>query len=85
MKYKELKEKHDRLEEEVMMSLLHEVLNSKTESKHMDTPVLKVNIFDYKELAFINDRLTFMDSDGLHYDVYTECSLEDLIDILAKI
>ena len=85
MKYKILKEKHDKLEEEVMMSLLNEVLNSEIESKHMDTNVIKVNVFDYKELAFINDRLTFLDSNGHHYDVYTECSLEDLIDILTKI
>jgi len=85
MKYKELKDRHDKLEEEVMMALLNEVLESDIESKHMNTNVVKVNVFDYQELAFINDRLTFMDSNGYQYDVYNECSLEDLIDILTKI
>ena len=85
MKYKALKKKHDELEAEVMMALLNEVLESETESKYMDTKVIKVSVFGYEELGFINDRLTFMDNSGHHYDVYSECSLEDLIDILSKI
>jgi len=51
----------------------------------MDTKVLNVNVFDYEELAIINGELTFMDDNGHHYGIYSECSLEDLIDILSKI
>ena len=83
--YKILKEKHDDLEQEVIWSLKSEIENSDIESKHVNTKCIKVNVFDYTELAVIHGDLTFMDSSGLQYGLYTECSLEDLIDILTKI
>ena len=85
MKYKALSKRYDDLEAEVHEALRQEIENSKEVSDHMDTKILNVNVFDYEELAIIHDRLTFMDSDGLQYGLYTECSLEDLIDILVKI
>jgi hypothetical protein len=85
MKYEEIKNSYDVLEAEVIEALQTEIQNSKTISKHMDTKVIKVNVFDYKELAVINNRLMFMDDDGYQYDIYTECSLEDLIDILTEL
>ena len=85
MKYKALTKKHDDLEQEVLYALREEILKSEEKSDHMDTPVLNVNVFDYEELAIIHDELTFMDSDGHQYGLYTECDLEDLIDILRKI
>jgi len=85
MKYKALSKRYDDLEAEVLEALRQEIENSKEVSDHMDTKILNVNVFDYEELAIIHDRLTFMDSDGLQYGLYTECSLEDLIDILVKI
>jgi len=85
MKYKNLKDRHDELEQEVLKALRDEILDSLIQSKFMNNPVIKVNIFDYVELTLIGDDLIFMDNDGLHYDVYSECSLEDLIDILTKI
>jgi len=85
MKYKLLSKRYDDLEQEVLEALRQEVLDSKTESKYMSTNVLKVNVFDYTELAIINGELTFMSEGGHHYGIYSECSLEDLIDILTKI
>lgn len=85
MKYKALTKKHDDLEQEVLKALRDEILDSLIQSKFMNNPVIKVNIFDYVELTLIGDDLIFMDNDGLHYDVYSECDLEDLIDILRKI
>jgi hypothetical protein len=85
MKYKMLSKRYDDLEQEVLEALREEIEKSKKVSDHTDTKVLKVNVFDYEELTIINGELTFMDSDGLHYGLYTECSLEDLIDILRKI
>ena len=32
--------------------------------------------------ANINDRLTFLDNDGMHYSIFADASLEDLSDIL---
>jgi septum formation topological specificity factor MinE len=85
MKYKLLSKRYDDLEAEVMEALREEILDSEIESKHMQTNVIKVNVFDYTELAVVNDELTFLDDNGLHYGIYSECSLEDLIDILNKL
>jgi hypothetical protein len=85
MKHKALSKRYDDLEQEVLQALREEITKSELDSKHMDTKVIKVNVFDYEELALIHNDLAFMDSDGLQYGLYTECSLEDLIDILLKI
>ena len=53
-------------------------------SKHINEKAIKVNVFDYTELAIINDRLTFMDDKGYHYSIDADATLEDLIDILNK-
>ncbi|MFW6273010.1 MAG: hypothetical protein ACOC2U_04460 [bacterium] len=45
---------------------------------------LKVNVFDYIELVFLNERLTFIDSNGNHFSVYAECTTEDLLDIIKE-
>jgi hypothetical protein len=80
-----MSKRYDDLEQEVLEALREEIEKSNMVSDHMDTKVLKVNVFDYEELAIINGELTFMDGNGFHYDIYNECSLEDLIDILSKI
>jgi hypothetical protein len=85
MKYKFLSKLYDVLEQEVHEALRNEIENSTETSDHIDTKVLNVNIFDYEELAIINDHLTFIDSDGLYYNSYSDCNLEDLIDILNKL
>ena len=84
MKYQNLKIRHDELEEDILATLKHEVNISGLNSKHVShCPVIKVSVFDYTELGIIHDELTFMDCYGLQYSIYSECSLEDLIDILS--
>ena len=84
MNGKTLSEKYNKLEYQVMCELRKRIEKSKINSEFVSEKCIKVNVFDYVELAIINDRLTFLDSDGYHYNIYTECSLEDLIDILNK-
>jgi len=85
MKYQELKQAHDNLELEVLLALRNEIENSEIQSQTVDTKCVKVNVFDYVELVIIHGELTFIDSRGLHYGIYTECNLEDLIDILMTL
>lgn len=86
MKYQNIREKYRGLEKEVLAALRAEIKASKITSKHVSyCTAIKVNVFDYTELAIINDDLTFMDSQGLHYSLWVECSIEDLVDILTAI
>jgi hypothetical protein len=84
-KIKALQVRLNELEQDIEQALRDEIENSKTESEFVATKCIKVNVFDYKELAVIHGELTFMDSAGLQYGLYTECTLDDLIDILVKI
>lgn len=71
------------LEAEVLRSLRNIVEKSDVRSKHFTGKCIKINVFDYTELAIINDELTFLDDKGLHYSIWNgDCALEDLIDIL---
>lgn len=79
----DLKKKYRDLEMKVMASLREVINKSDYKSKHMNTKAIKVNVFDYTELAIIHDSLTFLDSNGHHFSVFSDCSLEDLIDILT--
>lgn len=83
--YSTIKNLFNAIEKDTQTALKKEILKNKTISKHCYAPCIKVNLFDYTELALIDDRLTFLDENGLHYYLYAECSLEDLIDILNKI
>lgn len=85
MSYDNLGKRYRDLETRVLGALREEIAKSDVKSKHMDTPVIPVNVFDYTELAIINDRHTFMDDKGYQYSIWADCSLEDLIDILKKI
>jgi len=82
--HKDLRKRYNALEMEVKQDLRELIEKSKAKSKNVDTNCIKVNVFDYTELALINNDLTFLDSDGLQYSLYSECSLEDLIDIVNK-
>ncbi|MCK9543597.1 MAG: hypothetical protein M0R03_16385 [Novosphingobium sp.] len=82
MKHKELKKRFNALESDVKEALENMVNKSKHISKHMSCKALKVYLFDYTELVIVNDELTFLDSNGQHHSLYSDCSLEDLIDIL---
>lgn len=76
------KKQYRDLELRIMRELRDKVENSKQTSKHIDKKSINVNVFDYTELTIINDRLTFLDSNGYHYSLFDECNLEDLIDVL---
>jgi hypothetical protein len=79
---KNFKKQYRDLEMQILSELREIVNNSSYISKHVKEKAIKVNLFDYQELTIINDRLTFLDSNGYHYPVFTDASLEDLIDIL---
>ena len=73
------------LETKVLHALRNKVMESERVSKYVGEKAISVHCscqWDYEELAIINDRLTFIDNHGLQYDVFADCSLEDLIDIL---
>lgn len=76
------KKQYRDLEQRIMRELREKVENSKQTSKHIDKKSINVNVFDYTELTIVNDRLTFLDSNGQHYSLFADCNLEDLIDIL---
>lgn len=80
-----LKKQYRDLEMKVMQQLRTAIERSVYESKFVNEKAIKVNISNYKELTIINDRLTFLDANGLHYSVYADCSLEDLIDLINTI
>lgn len=76
------KKQYRDLEQRVFFELGEKVQASKDDSKHIDGKALKIDVLGYTELVMVNDRLTFLDEDGLHYSVWADCNLEDLIDIL---
>ena len=78
-----LKLQYRNLEQIVLSNLRYKISVSKEYSKHVQTKCIKVNVFDYTELADINDQLTFMGAEGFQYSLWNgDCNLEDLIDIL---
>lgn len=79
---KNYKKQYRDLEMQVLSELRNLVNNSTHVSKHVNEKAIKVNVFDYQELTIVNDNLTFLDSSGLHYSVFSETNLEDLINIL---
>ncbi len=79
---KNFKKQYRDLEQRIMRELRDKVENSKQTSKHINEKSINVNVFDYTELTIVNDRLAFLDSNGQHYSLFSDCNLEDLIDIL---
>ena len=79
---KDFKKQYRDLEMRVIRELRDLVEDSSYKSKTLDEKAIEVNVFDYKELAVVNDRLTFIDSRGLQYSLFADVTLEDLIDIL---
>jgi hypothetical protein len=60
------------------------IAKSKIKSEHVSEKCVKVLVFDYHELTIINDELTFIDRQGLHYSLYCDVTIEDLLDIINK-
>lgn len=78
-----LKLRYSDLEIEVLRGLRNIVEKSNVRSKHFTGKCIEINVFDYTELAIINDQLTLLDDKGFHYSIWNgDCALEDLIDIL---
>jgi len=82
MAQKTLLEIYQKLEYDVEQALIQAVNNSSYVSKHNGFKAIKVNVFDYTELTLIDTRLNFLDRNGHQYGLYTDCTIEDLIDIL---
>lgn len=85
MKHKNLSIQYNNLEEKIKEALKSEISNSKIKSKHTNSNSIKVSVFDYVELVIIDSKLTFLDHDGLHYSLFNECTIVDLINILNKL
>lgn len=80
---KNLKKQYRDLQMRVFAELRDKINGSNVYSEHTNEKCIKVNVFDYTELAIINDELTFLDDKGLYYSIWNgDCTLEDLIDIL---
>lgn len=78
-----LKMRYEELESEVLRGLKDIVKKSNVRSEHFTGRCVKINVFDYTELAIVNGELTFLDDKGLYYSIWNgDCTLEDLIDIL---
>lgn len=78
-----LKLRYRDLEIEVLRGLRDIVEKSNVRSKYFGGKCIEVDVFDYTELAIVNDELTFLDDNGLYYSIWNgDCTLEDLIDIL---
>lgn len=79
-----LKKEYRDLEMKVLSTLREKINNSKTTSKFYNTNAIKINDYKYSELVIVDDRIMFLDSNGLHYTIFT-VSLEELIDIIEEI
>jgi hypothetical protein len=81
-----LKLEYRNLEMKVFRELREAIERSEINSKFISyCKAIPINLYDYVELAIVNDKLTFLDRNGYHYSTYSEASLEDLIDILSKL
>jgi len=83
MSNKKFKNRYEKLELDVFIALIAKIEQSDQMSKHMDCKAVTVNLFDYTELVYHDERLKFLDNNGYHYSVYSDCELTDLIDILS--
>lgn len=76
------KKQYRDLEVRILAELRNKIQASDYLSKHINQKAIKVNVFDYTELTIVNDKLTFLDENGYQYSLFSDCTLEDLIDIL---
>ena len=82
---KNLKEEFEKLNNQIVDTLINLVKTSGVPSKHISyLSAIPVDIFDYEELVYLNDELVFLDSNGLYFNLYSDCNQSDLIDIIEK-
>ena len=79
---KTIKQRYFDLENDVFTRLKDRVNASRDTSRHINGNALQVNICDYEELVIINEDLMFIDRFGTYYNVLSECTLLDLINII---
>ncbi len=80
----DFKKQYRDLEQRVIFELRQKVEKSEYVSKtNPYTKVIKLHSCPYTELAIINDTLTFLDVNGMHYSIFAGVTLEELIDILG--
>jgi hypothetical protein len=77
-----LKLQYRNLETKVFRILRDMVEKSSHVSVYTKTNAFKVNVFDYQELTIVNGKLTFIDRNGYQHSLFSEATLEDLIDII---
>ncbi len=80
------KKEYRDLEMRILSELRKRINNSNVYSKHVThEKCIEVDVFDYTELAIVDDKLTFLDDKGYQYSLWNgDCNIEDLIDILNK-
>ena len=83
---KNFKREYEDLEMRILSELRKRINNSDVYSKHLvQEKCIEVDVFDYTELAIVDDKLAFLDDKGYQYSLWNrDCDLEDLIDILNK-
>lgn len=73
------------LENKIEDTLKKMIANSNVQSDFIaGSNALKVNVFDYVELVYLDYRLKFIDNNGYHFSLYDECTTQDLLDIINE-
>jgi hypothetical protein len=75
---------YEALIEKISNSLISLIANSNVTSEHVAGNCIKVDLFDYyTELVIVNDELTFLDYDGYHHSLLSDCDINDLINLIT--
>ena len=76
--------RYEQLENEVEKFLIDYINTYGQTYKDYDSKCIKVDIFSYNRLTYLNNELIFLDKNGYQYSIDT-IDLSDLIDITMKI
>jgi hypothetical protein len=81
-----LSEKYKKLEAKVNTKLIEMINQSKNKSKFLvDQQVLKIRIWGYIELAYVNNVVVLINESGCHTSIHHDNTLEEIIDIIENI
>lgn len=70
------------LESYLMESLRRKILLEGKPSAFLNEKAITVNLNNYVELTYIDNRLKFIDADGQYHSLFYDNNLEELIDLL---
>lgn len=84
-KYTDLAEELRVVEDKILNAIHDEINDSKLISKDYGTKAIPVNFRDYKEIIISQGRLTFIDNGGYQHSLWSETTLDDLVDILNEL